>query len=203
MYYILSILLTLVSLTAAVGTPYKDSQTGYTFVSYDVSYKIGKTMTYRIAVPASASSSAGYDAVVQIVAPNEVGWAGLAWAGTMLYSPLTVAWKSGNTAVVSGRWATAYQTPSVDSRFSFTIIPTGTTSNGTHWQYTAKCTGCTSFTGRSGVTTLNPKGSNKVAYAWSPTRPTGTTASSTINVHDGAPSSFSLDFNLGANTNWT
>lgn len=219
-----------VTTCAAAGTPYQDRDTGFTFSSYDIAYKLEKHMTYRIAVPASVPERTPYDVVVQIVAPTEVGWAGLAWAGTMISCPLTVAWKNGNTAIVSGRWATyihllthlypallfqqclriewlissrSYSPPSIDSRASFEILPKGTRVNTTHWQYTAKCTGCTSFVGRSSVnSTLNVRGSNRIAYAWSSIRPSSSSPSSSINVHDGSPTAWNHDFSLGANANW-
>lgn len=47
---------------------------------------------------------APFDVVVSISAPAEVGWAGLAWGGSMLRAPLSVAWPNGDSAVVSSRW---------------------------------------------------------------------------------------------------
>jgi hypothetical protein len=98
----------------------------------------------------------------------------------------------------------SYSPPSVDSRASFEILPKGTRTNTTHWQYTARCVGCTSFVGRNNMnTTLNSNGSNRIAYAWSSVRPSSTTPSSTISVHEGAPSAWSHDFSLGSNVNWS
>jgi len=57
-------------------------------------------------VPSDAQQNTKYDAVIQIVAPSDVGWLGLAWGGTMTYNPLTVSWANGNTPVVSSRYAT-------------------------------------------------------------------------------------------------
>jgi len=59
--------------------------------------------TYRIAIPEVAK--APFDTLVQIVAPTAVGWAALAWGGSMSANPLTVAWMAGDQGVVSSRWA--------------------------------------------------------------------------------------------------
>ena len=86
-------------------TVFRDAETGFTFAQYAVAYQLGSIMTFRVAIPSSATNYRPYDAVVQIVAPNNVGWAGLAWAGRMTNNPLTVSWWSGQTAVVSSRMA--------------------------------------------------------------------------------------------------
>jgi hypothetical protein len=50
--------------------------------------------------------SGPYDAIITITAPvSNTTWAGFAWAGTMVWNPLTVAWPNGKTAVVSSRFA--------------------------------------------------------------------------------------------------
>lgn len=90
---------------AAVGAVYNDPDTGFRFSDYNIDYKIGKSISVRIAVPSPAPSGA-YDAVIQLVVPKEMGWAGIAWGGGMVQNPLAVAWPNGNSAVVSARWAT-------------------------------------------------------------------------------------------------
>ncbi len=59
---------------------------------------------FRIGLP--EVSKAPFDTLVQVVAPVTVGWAGLAWGGSMAQNPLTVAWMNGDQGVVSSRWAT-------------------------------------------------------------------------------------------------
>ncbi len=61
-------------------------------------------VAFRVAVPDVAA--APFDTLLQIVAPVATGWAGLAWGGAMTANPLTVAWPSGDAAIVSSRWAT-------------------------------------------------------------------------------------------------
>ncbi len=76
-----------------------DSVTNFTFSQYTND----KGIAYRIAVPDKANTT--YDTVVQIVAPISVGWAGLAWGGSMTYNPLTIVWVNGKDVVVSSRMA--------------------------------------------------------------------------------------------------
>ena len=85
---------------------YYDGETGFTFSQYNGRYTTdGRSVTIRIAVPSPATAGSPYDIVVQMGAPNEVGWAGLAWGGKMTGNPLMVAWRNGNSAIVSSRQA--------------------------------------------------------------------------------------------------
>lgn len=58
-------------------------------------------ITYRIAIPPDAAE--GFDTIVQIVAPVEFGWAGIAWSSSMTNGPLTIGWANGEGVVASGR----------------------------------------------------------------------------------------------------
>ena len=78
---------------------YTDPRTGFTFSSYRNDFGI----EYHVALPDTDKKP--YDAIVQIVAPLETGWTGLAWGGTMTYNPLTIAWKNGNSVMLSSRMA--------------------------------------------------------------------------------------------------
>jgi len=68
----------------------------------------------------------------------------------------------------------------------YTLFRTGTKSNGTHWQYTALCSGCTQFPSSSTRnTTLNPNGGNTLAFAYSPNKPSNPASNtSSFPVHD-------------------
>ncbi|KAI5919410.1 hypothetical protein F4810DRAFT_503177 [Camillea tinctor] len=178
-------LIGLASTSSAAGTTVvQDTVTGFTFSEYLAPITTGSTViSFRIAIPSPATDS--YDAVVQVIAPTSVGWAGLAWGGQMVNCPLTVAWANGNSAVVSSRRATSHTAPTTNPAATLQLLSTGTGSNGTHWQYTAKCSGCTSFTGSGNqVKNLNPAGGNRLAFAFSRTRPSGSSPDSTIAVHD-------------------
>lgn len=60
-----------------------------------------------MAIPDGVQSYTSYDAVIQMVVPNDVGWAGLSWGGSMTNNPLLVAWRDySNNVVLSPRWAT-------------------------------------------------------------------------------------------------
>lgn len=93
---------------AAANAIYQDSDTGLIFSSNFALYKAdGRGITFRVAIPDDAESYTAYDAVIQIVVPNDVGWAGLAWGGSMPRNPILVAWRgSSNNVVLSSRWAT-------------------------------------------------------------------------------------------------
>lgn len=82
--------------------------------------------------------------------------------------------------------ASSHTAPVADSSATVQVLPKGTKSNGTHWQITAKCTGCTSFT-TTGTTkkSLNPAGTNRLAFAYSKTKPSQpASGTSPITVHD-------------------
>jgi len=67
-------------------------------------YKTPENIAIRIAIPENATAG-NFDILLQIQAPKTVGWAGIAWGGVMTNNPLTVAWASGTTSVVSSRRA--------------------------------------------------------------------------------------------------
>lgn len=58
---------------------------------------------YRIAIPDVAQPP--FDVLLQIVAPAKVGWAGIAWGGSLKGSPLAVAYPNGDTVAASSHWA--------------------------------------------------------------------------------------------------
>ena len=65
-------------------------------------------------------------------------------------------------------------------------LTTGNRVNGTHWQLTVKCTGCTSFTGANGAVRLNPTGSNRFAFAYAASKPSTPSSNTTsFSMHDG------------------
>ncbi|KAF9880278.1 hypothetical protein CkaCkLH20_02232 [Colletotrichum karsti] len=124
-------------------------------------------ITFGIAIPEGASSGESYDAIVQITAPIEVGWAGLAWGGAMTYNPLTIVWVNGEDVTVSSRMAFGYFTPPPYEDATYTVLP-GTVVNATHYSVTALCTGCTYFAPfGNDPTALNPDGENYLAFAYS------------------------------------
>jgi hypothetical protein len=83
-----------------------DQETGFTFSETKAAATLSANIIYRIATPANVPAGQPYDVVLQIVAPNSVGWAGLAWGGSMVRNPLTVSYANGQKTTVSGRWAT-------------------------------------------------------------------------------------------------
>lgn len=186
---------------AANSVVFRDAQSGFTFTSFDAAYQIGRYISYRVAIPANATAGQPYDAVLQVVAPADVGWAGLAWGGGMVRNPLSVNWASGSTPVVSSRWATAHSTPSIYSGATHQILSRASSVNGTHWKVTALCRGCTSWTGSSGTVVLNPAGETRFAFASSRVKPSGTSPDATITVHF-VFATWMHDLNGGKNANF-
>ncbi|XXH01081.1 hypothetical protein Hte_007432 [Hypoxylon texense] len=171
----------------ANGDVFKDPDTGFSFSQQNVQITTGSSyITIRVAIPSPAPAGQPYDAVLQIVAPVAAGWVGLAWGGSMTNNPLLIGWLNGASGVASVRRATSHTAPAVTSDATVQVLAKGTKSNGTHWQVTAKCTGCTSFTTTGTTTkTLNPSGSNRLAFAYSKTKPSQpASGTSPINVHD-------------------
>jgi len=172
---------------AADTSVYRDPETGFTFSQFNAAYQIGNSIAIRIAVPSPVAANTPYDAVIQIVAPNAVvGWTGLAWGGTMLSNPLTLFWEYNSKPLVSSRYTNTRVMPPAWTGASLTVFKTGTKTNGTHWQFTAKCTGCTSFTGSSNSNTvLTPTGVNRLAFAYATARPSNPSSNtSSIGPHD-------------------
>ncbi|KAF2264359.1 CBD9-like protein [Lojkania enalia] len=187
--------------TAAAA--YYDAETGFTFSEYKAACSLSATITYRVAIPNDAYYGQSFDAVLQVVAPNSVGWAGLAWGGGMVSNPLTVGWANGNTATVTSRWANSRSTPSLYTGNSLQKLSTGNRANGTHFQFTVLCSGCTQWTGSSGFqTNLNPQGSNKFAFACSGSRPSQPASNTSSFPYHDAHSYWSHDFSAGANADF-
>jgi len=187
---------------AANAAAVYDAETGFTFAEYKVAFSLTANIAFRVAVPSSAAAGQPYDVVVQVVVPNQVGWAGIAFGGSMTYNPLLVGWANGQQVQISTRWATSHSQPTIYNSATLEKFTTGNRVNGSHWQYTAKCTGCTTFNGRSGTTTLNPKGSNRFALVISngkPSQPSSPT--SNLVMHEN-PIYWSHSFTEGNNANF-
>ncbi|KAJ8121636.1 hypothetical protein ONZ43_g1962 [Nemania bipapillata] len=158
-----------------------DVDTGITFQSSTNS----EGVTYRLALPADASADKPYDAIIQIVAPIEMGWVAWAWGGGMTYNPLTVVWANGDSAMYSSRQALGYYTPIVYEDAKYTVLK-GTSTNSTHFKFTALCSGCASWPDFDGnPSTLDGAGQANFAYAYSTTpvdEPTN--SETTFSIHD-------------------
>jgi hypothetical protein len=88
--------------------------------------------------------------------------------------------------------------PETYSGAQYRVFRTGTRVNGTHFQYTALCTGCTQFED----TTLNPSGTNNLAFAVSDSPPSNPVdAASSLSVHS-VTGYFASNFNEGRNANF-
>lgn len=87
---------------------------------------------------------------------------------------------------------------------TYEVFRTGTHVNQTHWQYTAKCTGCTSFRSSFGSQNiLTTTGSNHLAFAYSAKRPSNpSSSSSSFSIHD-VTNNWEHDFSSGQNAAFT
>lgn len=181
---------------------YVDPDTGFTFSESRAAATLSANIIYRIAQPANIPAGQPYDIVIQGVAPNSLGWVGLAFGGSMIRNPLTVAYPNGQKPTVSVRWATGHSTPAAYPSATITPLSAGNKSNGTHWQFTVKCTGCTTYTGSSGTIRIDPNSSRRMGYACAPGKvanPASTT--STIPTHD-VYNYFTHEFQYGSNPNF-
>ncbi|KAL8297540.1 hypothetical protein RB597_006570 [Gaeumannomyces tritici] len=146
------------------SVPFLDPLTGLTFSKYE--NELG--VSFGIALPDNIASGAPYDAVLQTVARKDIGWVALAWGGSMTYNPIALAWPHGDEVVLTSRIAFGYYVPPIYKAAKYQILPKGTFVNATHFQVTAKCSGCTSWGDDDiGVTYLNPKEDQYLAFAYS------------------------------------
>ncbi|KAK4455297.1 hypothetical protein QBC34DRAFT_420108 [Podospora aff. communis PSN243] len=140
----------------AVAAKYCDAASTLCFSEWVSPEKIA----YRFAIPDTATAG-NFDVILQIEAPKTVGWAGIAWGGVMTNNPLTVAWANGASAIATTRKASARTYPQPATDVTYTVIPSLTKANTTHWTYTAVAKGASSF----GTTRLNPA-STAVSFAY-------------------------------------
>ena len=93
-------------------------------------------------------------------------------------------------------------TPQPYSGASLTLYRTGTKSNSTHWQFTALCQGCTSYSIDGGAMRyLTARGGNRLAFAYSPSRPSSSSATGSIMVHE-VHAYWNHDFAAAANADF-
>jgi hypothetical protein len=97
----------------------------------------------------------------------------------------------------------SHSQPSIYNTAQLQKLSAGNRVNGTHWQFTAKCTGCTSWTSRTGGTTyLNPRGNNRLALVISNGKPQQPSNSNSNLVMHENPIYWSQSFPEGANSNF-
>lgn len=162
---------------------YVDSETGLKFSQYVSDRKIA----FRVAIPETTPEDGVFDTIIQIAAPSDVGWAGFAWGGTMTYNPLAIVWANGtNNVVLSSRIAYGYYTPPEYEPATYTVLKTGTHINATHWQITAKCTGCSKWGDEDvGFAEIEPEAHYTFGYAYSNTQvDTPSDIESSFGIHD-------------------
>lgn len=182
------------TVSADGAATYRDPETGFIFSEWSAQYQLNASpLFFRIAQPSGAS--AGFEVVLQIVAPINVQWAAVSWGGSMTNSPLSVIWPNGNNVTVSSRYTAQRVKPNVWTGATHQVLKIGTGRNGTHWRAAVKCTGCTQWSAR----TLNPQGSHRLAWAWADERPTNPASSASDFPYHDSHGYWQHDFNPGAN----
>ncbi|RYO83392.1 hypothetical protein DL766_010616 [Monosporascus sp. MC13-8B] len=169
------------SALAQDSVPVTDTETGITFQAFTNP----EGVSYGIALPANASAAGGYDIILQVTAPVEVGWAGIAWGGAMVYNPLSVVWPNGEGVVASPRMAYGYYQPEIYEEGTLTLLK-GSGANATHFKVTALARGFSTWTDFDGnVAHLDGSAQVRLAYALSRT-PVDDPASaeSDFTIHD-------------------
>ncbi|ORY09459.1 hypothetical protein BCR34DRAFT_602846 [Clohesyomyces aquaticus] len=121
-------------------------------------------MSFGISLPNTVADP--YDAVIKITAPIKNAWAGLAWGGTMVWNPLTLAWANGKTSTVSSRFAFGISLPQAYADAEYTLLK-GTVANSTHYTMVARCRGCTAWQANDDSRyVLNGTGTAEFAWAY-------------------------------------
>ncbi|RYP26373.1 hypothetical protein DL768_011741 [Monosporascus sp. mg162] len=169
------------SALAQDSVPVTDAETGITFQAFTNP----EGVSYGIALPANASAAGGYDIILQVTAPIEIGWAGIAWGGAMVYNPLSIVWPNGESVVASPRMAYGYYQPEIYEGGTLTLLK-GSGANATHYKVTALARGFSSWTDFDGnAVHLDGSAQVRLAYAYS-TTPVEDPASveSPFSIHD-------------------
>ena len=76
--------------------------------------------------------------------------------------------------------------PTAFTGATYKVFKTGTRSNGTHWQITVHCAGCTSIPLSNGrLTYMEPGAVNRLAMAYAAAKPANPSSNtSTFGIHD-------------------
>ena len=86
------------------GTPdSKVSCDAETKICYSGYTDLDSGIYFGIALPKNPVDP--YDAIITITSPVGHYWTGFAWGGGMVWNPLTLAWKNGESTTGSARFA--------------------------------------------------------------------------------------------------
>jgi len=133
-------LLSLAGTALSQSSSWTDPDNGITYQAY---VDNANAVTIGTVFP---TSTTGTEFIGEVVAPISVKWFALALGGAMIGNPLLMAWPSGSKIVTSTRWATSYDLPAPYTGPVITNLPYSKV-NSTHWKWTFRCQGCTSWTG--------------------------------------------------------
>ncbi|KAF2663046.1 iron reductase domain protein [Lophiostoma macrostomum CBS 122681] len=121
-------------------------------------------MYFGIALPKNPVDP--YDAIIKIVAPVAHYWAGFSWGGTMVWNPLSVAWRNNQTTTISSRFAFSISLPQPYDG-AYHEYMKGTQANSTHYTVVALCKGCTGWQANDDTRYFLPfNGTTEFAWAY-------------------------------------
>ncbi|KAF2742637.1 iron reductase domain protein [Sporormia fimetaria CBS 119925] len=107
-----------------------------------------------------------YDAIIQITSPVRHYWVGFSWGGDMVWNPLTLAWRNGQTTTASARFAYGITLPQPYDQAEHFYMK-GTKANDTHFTLTALCKGCAGWQNVNDERYFLPfNGSTRFAWAY-------------------------------------
>ncbi|KAG8919367.1 hypothetical protein FRC00_011433, partial [Tulasnella sp. 408] len=121
----------------------------------------------------------------QFTVPIAGKWAGVGLGPGMSGNLLIAAWPNSGSIVKTTRQSIAYGTPTLYSGPTITTI--NTYINATHWKWTYRCQGCTSWTINGNAGSLDYSQYCVLGFAYSTTAvDTPSSSSSTMIQHDDA-----------------
>ncbi|KAK1149110.1 hypothetical protein N8T08_007788 [Aspergillus melleus] len=171
------------------SSAYSDSVSGIDFQQWCDS---SSGFCFGMALPEDADT----DFIGQLVVPlsDGKGWGGVSLSSSMTHALLIGAWPNGDGAVATLREATSYTNPDeYDGDASIAEIPSGTSTNSTHFTYTFLCKGC--IVGDPTTFSADDE-SYFLGWALSKTNPsTPASASSVLNYHAAGFGSFRMLLN--------
>lgn len=162
---------TFVASAVAQSSQYCDAGTGGTGLCFETYFDPVYNARYGWTFPPTGSSTYPSEFIGQFTVPIAGKWAGVALGQGMNSNLLLVAWPNSGSIVKSPRQALAYAQPTVYSGPTITTL--NTYINATHWKWTYRCQGCTSWTINGAAGKLDPTQSCVFGWAY------GTTAVNT------------------------
>ncbi|KAG8897456.1 hypothetical protein FRC01_011329, partial [Tulasnella sp. 417] len=176
---------TFVASAFAQSSKYCDAGTGGTNLCFETYFDPVYGARYGWVFPPVGSTTYPSEFIGQFTVPIAGKWAGVALGAGMNSNLLLVAWPNSGAIVKSSRQALAYALPTVYTGPTITTL--NTYINGTHWKWTYRCQGCTSWTINGSAGGFDPTQYCVFGWAYGTTAvTTPASASSSMIQHDDA-----------------